>query len=156
LRAWFENLQPRERWILLAGGGIAMLIIAWVLVVQPLRAQSASLQSSVAAKQRLLIDLARLEGGQPPGTPAGSVRGADQTLVVVIDSTAQAHSVRLSRTRPNGPSGVDVTFQAVSFDVLVGWLVELHSTYAVDVESASLASTREQGFVNGQLSLHRL
>jgi type II secretory pathway component PulM len=84
------------------------------------------------------------------------VEGANQTLVVVIDNTAQAHGLRLSRSRPNGPSGVDVTFQGVPFDVLVAWLMTLHTTYAVDVESASLSNAREQGLVNGQLSLHRL
>ena len=75
---------------------------------------------------------------------------------VVVDSTAQAHGLKITRSRPNGPSGVEVTLQSVPFDVLVAWLVTLHGSYSVDVEAASLTTARQPGLVNGQVSLHRL
>jgi general secretion pathway protein M len=154
MRAWFDNLQPRERWILIAGIVVAIGVVLWAGVLRPLRAQSVSLQASVESKQRLLLDLGRLGAAstvRTPGTP-----GAEQTLVVVVDSTAQAHGLRITRSRPNGPSGVEVTLQAVPFDTLVAWLMTLHGTHAVDVESAQLTTARQQGLVNGQVLLHRL
>ena len=154
MRAWFDNLQPRERWILIAGVVIAIGVLLWAGVLRPMRAQSAILQAAVEAKQRLLVDLDRL-GASSAAHPAGT-QPPDQTLVVVVDSTAQAHGLRITRSRPNGPSGVEVTLQAVPFDVLVAWLMTLHGTYAVDVESAQLSTARQQGLVNGQVSLHRL
>lgn len=156
MRAWFYGLQPRERWILSMGFGVAVLIVFWAFVFKPVRGQSQTLQTAVESKQRLLVDLARLEGAQTPLPSGGSVQGREQTLVVVIDTTAQQHGITLSRTRPNGPSGIDVTFQGASFDVIVSWLMTLHGTYAVDVDSASFTSARVQGLVNGQLSLQRL
>jgi general secretion pathway protein M len=156
MKAWFYALQPRERWILGGGGLVALLIVVWAFVLTPLRAQSVRLGTAVETKQRLLVDLARLEGAQTSTLAATSVQGRDQTLVVVVDTTAQQHGLALARTRPNGPNGIDVTFQGASFDVLVEWLMTLHGTYAVDVESASLTSARVQGLVNGQLSLQRL
>jgi general secretion pathway protein M len=157
MKAWFYGLQPRERWILGVGLVATVLIVFWAFVLKPLQRQSQSLQTAVESKQRLLVDLAQLEGAQTPLSPGGSgVQGREQTLVVVIDTTAQQHGIALSRTRPNGPSGIDVTFQGASFDVLVAWLMTLHGTYAVDVESASFTSARIQGLVNGQLSLQRL
>ena len=107
MRAWFDGLQPRERWILLGGAAVVAVLVLWALVLGPLRTQSATLRTSVDTKQRLLIDLARLEGTQSPGALDG-IQGADQTLVVIINSTAQAHGVTLPRTRPNGPNGIDV------------------------------------------------
>jgi len=155
MRAWFDSLQQRERWIAIVGAFAAFVIIMWALVLRPLGNQSATLRTAVDTKQRLLVDLGRLEGAQAPA--AGSaVQGQGQTLVVIVDNTAQAHGLTLSRTRPNGPNGIDVTFQGASFDVLVAWLTTLQGSYAVDVESASLSSARVQGLVNGQLSLHRL
>ncbi len=156
MKAWFYGLQPRERWIFGVGLVTAVLIVFWAFVIRPVQNQSQSLQAAVESKQRLLVDLARLEGAQTPLPSGGSVQGREQTLVVVIDTTAQQHGITLSRTRPNGPSGIDVTFQGASFDVLVAWLLTLHGTYAVDVESASFTSARVQGLVNGQLSLQRL
>jgi general secretion pathway protein M len=153
VRAWFHNLQPRERWILIAGVVVALAIGLWAGVLRPLQTQAASLQASVASKQRLLVDLGRI--GAAPGKAPGA-GGNQQTLVVLVDSTAQAHGLRITRSRPNGPSGVDVTLQAVPFDTLMSWLMTLHGTYGVDVESAQLTTARQQGLVNGQVSLHRL
>ena len=154
MRAWFDNLQPRERWILVAGVLVALGVVLWAGVLRPLRTQSVTLQAAVESKQRLLLDLGRLGTASTARTPG--TQGADQTLVVVVDSTAQAHGLRITRSRPNGPSGVEVTLPAVPFDVLVAWLLTLHGTYAVDVESAQLSTARQQGLVNGQVSLHRL
>ena len=153
MRAWFDSLQSRERWILIAGLVVAIGVVLWAGVFRPLRTQSVTLQAAVESKQRLLLDLGRL-GATPtraPGTP-----GSEPTLVVLVDSTAQANGLRITRSRPNGPSGVEVTLQSVPFDVLVAWLMTLHGTYAVDVESAQLSTARQQGLVNGQISLHRL
>jgi|SRR5689334_4837476 general secretion pathway protein M len=154
MKAWFNNLQPRERWILIAGVVVAFGVVLWAGVVRPLRTQSALLQTSVASKQRLLSDLGRLGAASPARSPGA--QQPEQTLVVLVDSTAQAHGLRITRSRPNGPSGVEVTLQAVPFDTLVDWLMTLHGTYAVDVESAQLSTARQQGLVNGQVSLHRL
>jgi general secretion pathway protein M len=154
MKAWLDSLAPRER-LILAAGALAVFLIVGYWAVMHLRSGSATLRTAVESKQRLLLDLARLDGAQS-STTADSTQAANQTLVVVVDTTAKEHGLRLARARPNGPSGVDVTFQAVSFDVLVDWLMALHGSYAVDVESASLSSGREQGLVNGQLSLHRL
>ena len=121
----------------------------------PLRAEIATLRTAVDTKQRLLIDVTRIENDQPAAI-AGNREGAGQTLVVIVANTARSHGLDLPTTRPNGPSGVNVSFQGASFDSLVAWLLMLHDTYGVDVESASFVSAREVGLVNGQLSLRRL
>jgi general secretion pathway protein M len=155
MKAWFYGLQPRERWIVTVGALLAVVIIAWGFVVRPLRAEIATLRTSVDTKQQLLADVARIEGEQPSAVATGR-QGADQTLSVIIDNTARGHGLNPTRTRANGPSGVDVSLQGASFDALAAWLLVLHGTYGIDVETASFSSAREPGLVNGQLSLHRL
>lgn len=155
MKAWFFGLQPRERWIVAIGATAAIAIVFWGFIVRPLRAEVVSLRASVDTKQRLLIDVARIEGSQPSSLVANR-QGVGQTLVVIVDTTARSHGLDLPRTRANGPSGVDVTFQGASFDALVAWLLILHGTYGVDVETASFSSGRGQGLVNGQISLRRL
>ena len=156
MKAWFFGLAPRERWIVGVGGAVAVAIIFWGFIVRPMRAEIVALRAAVDTKQRLLVDVARVEGIRPSSSAGGSRQGADQTLVVIVDNTARSHGLDLPRTRANGPSGVDVTFQGASFDSLVAWLQELNATYGVDVETASLSRGRAPGLVNGQLSLHRL
>lgn len=155
LKEWFYGLQPRERWIVAVGAAAAVAIIVWGFVVSPMRAEAARLRTSVDTKQRLLIDVQRLEAAQPSPSGADGRKGADQTLVVIIDDTAGSHGLGSPRTRQNGPSGIDVTIQSASFDALMAWLIVLHGTYGIDVETGTLVKAREPGIVNGQLLLRR-
>jgi type II secretory pathway component PulM len=153
--AWFYGLQQRERWIVTIGAVLFVGIVGWGLVLKPLRAEIARLQTSVDAKQRLLIDVARVEVERPT-TVVEARPGANQPLVQLIPNTAGTYGLEQPRTRANGPSGVDVTLQNASFDAIMVWLVALHDGYGIDVETASFTPAREPGFVNGSLLLRRL
>jgi general secretion pathway protein M len=155
MKAWFFGLQPRERGIVIAGAAAALAIVLWGFVVSPMRAEVARLRTSVDSKQRLLVDVARIEGEQP-SMVAGNRQGADQPLYLIVSNTAGTYGLEPPRTRSNGPSGVDVSVQNASADALLAWLVALHATYGIDVETASFSSARAPGLVNGQLSLRRL
>ena len=152
---WYYGLQPRERWIVAIGALLFVVIVGWGLVLKPLRAEIARLQTSVDAKQRLLVDVARVEA-ERPSTVADGRQGNDQPLVQLVPRTAETYGLKEPRTRTNGPSGVDVTLQNASFDAIAVWLVALHDMYGVDVETATFTPAREPGFVNGSLLLHRL
>lgn len=154
MKAWFLSLEERERYILIGGAAVAAVVLLWWLVLAPLRDGTAELRESVAEKQALLLDLRRVESvASDPGAPERSAAG--QSLVVLVDSTAQAFGLALPRTRPDGLNGINVSFQSVSFDALLAWLIELDTTHGVRVESASFSSARERGLVNGQLFLRR-
>jgi general secretion pathway protein M len=155
MKAWFFGLNPRERWIVIGGAVAAAVIVLWAFVLKPLGDMTAELRASVESKQQLLADVTRVEAAQP-GAVAQNLQGANQTLFVIVSTTAAAHGLGDPGTRQNGPSGIDVTLQGASFDSLIAWLVTLRGTYGVDVETVSLNSAREPGLVNGQVSLRRL
>lgn len=155
MKAWFFGLQPRERWIVGIGAAVAVIIVLWGLVVSPVLGEAARLRASVDTKERLLIDVRRVEAERPGSSPNG-LRDIDKTLTVIIDETARSHGLSSPRTRANGGNGVDVTLQNASFDAVVAWLAALHDSYGIDVETASLAPAREPGIVNGSLLLRRL
>lgn len=155
MKSWFFGLAVRERWLVAVGGIAAVVIILWGFILVPLNDEIERLRASVDTKQRLLIDVARIEG-QNPSSVAVNRQGNGQTLMVIVDNTAGSHGLSPSRTTANGPSGVNVSIQDAPFDALAAWLVTLHETYGVDVETASFSSAREPGLVNGQLTLRRL
>ena len=153
MKAWFLNLQYREKLILVAGGTAALVIIAWMFVLTPLRSGSAGLRESVAQKERLLINLSRVEALRLDSASPASA--GEQSLVVLVDNTAQSYGLALPRTRPDGPDGINVSFTGVSFDAMLEWLSTLEATHGVSVESATFSSARERGLVNGQIFLRR-
>jgi len=152
MRAWFANLLPRERGILIGGAIAAVLVILWIGVLSPLRTRSESLRDSIAQKQRQLVDLARVG---PESTHPDGANSPNTTLVVLIDASAREHGVALKTRRPDGPDGIQVAFANVAFDTLLDWLVAIEKQNAITVESASFTSTKQRGIVNGQLVLRR-
>lgn len=154
LLAWFYGLQPRERWLVAIGAALFVVIVGWGFILKPLNADVARLQESVQTKQRLLVDVARVEVERPQ-TVADGRQGNDRALVQLIPDTARDFGLQEPRSRANGPSGVDVTLQNASYDAIEEWLVALHQTYGVDVETATFTPAREPGYVNGSVLLRR-
>ena len=152
MKAWFQNLQQRERLMVLGGVAAVLLIAVWFGVMR-LHAQTEVLRDAVAAKQRMLVDLTRV--GTGTSGPAKGPGANQTTLVVVIDGSAREHGITLSTRRPDGPDGVQVAFSNVPFDMLLEWLVALEKQSSVAVESASFTTAKQKGIVNGQLTLRR-
>ena len=153
LKTWYFGLQQRERWIVSFGMAAAVVIIVW-WSMRILGGEMQTLRTAVDTKQRLLIDVARVEATQAPGV-ARNPETNNQPLYLLVSNTAPAHGLEQPRTRMNGPNGVDVTVQNASFDALMSWLVALHDMYGVDVETVSITNAREPGLVNGTLLLRR-
>ncbi|HEX7080304.1 MAG TPA: type II secretion system protein M [Gammaproteobacteria bacterium] len=155
MKEWFLSREPRERVILAVGAAVAGVIVLFGFIWRPLAAGTAELRESVEEKNRLLIDLQQAAAVPDTARPARSAPG--QSLVVLVDSTAQAHGVAeaLTRRRPDGPDRIDVTFENASFDALVSWLVALQTEHGIGVEAASVTSGSGPGLVNGQIFLRR-
>ena len=154
MKDWFDMLQPRERAVLLVGGALAVLILAWSLVWSPLRTATLDMDAMLAEKHGILADARRLQAlGSPPVAPAAP----GESLVLVVDQTHRAHGLggTLSRNQPDGEDGIRVTFQRVPFAQLVSWLGALQQGHGIVVISANLDGTQQPGLVNASLVLRR-
>lgn len=154
MKEWFASLAPRERIMVASGGVLAGLIVFWGLVWMPLSNGTETMRATLDEKRALLVDLQRVQG--LPTTGGAVAPGDDRrSLVVLVDQTAQSMGLSFTRTRPDGPDAISVSFTSAPFDTLVEWLVTLERTYGLTVESASFNGSREQGLVSGQLFLRR-
>ena len=114
----------------------------------------ASLRTAVDTKQRLLIDIARVEGAQPSCVAAaGKARSKRWSSSSghrgQVRARSAAHASQRAERRRRHLAGRLVRRAARLARDAAG-------TYGVDVESASFSSGREPGLVNGQVSLRRL
>lgn len=154
MKDWFGTLQRRERIVLLAGGAVGVLILAWSLAWSPLRNATLDMDVRVAEKHSILADARRL---QVPGAPLVPSVAPGESLVLVVDQTHRAHGLggTLSRNQPDGEDGIRVTFQRVPFAQLVSWLGALQQGHGIVVISANLDGTQQPGLVNASLVLRR-
>jgi general secretion pathway protein M len=154
MREWFSNLAPRERVIVLVGAAAAVLIIVWGLIWKPLNDGTTELRDALEQKRALLVDLQRVQA-LPASGPISAPGDDRRSLVVLVDQTAQSMGLSFTRTRPDGPDAISVSFASAPFDTLVEWLVQLERASGLTVESASFNGTRERGLVSGQVFLRR-
>jgi general secretion pathway protein M len=159
LTEWFYSLNPRERWMVGAGGALVLLVALYVLALAPFYAAIDARAERVAQKEGDLAwmrsvagDLIVLSSDAPV-----AVAPSDESLVVLIDRAARecGLSSALTGQTPNGATGIRVRLERAEFDKLVLCLATLQQSHAVSIESATIDRTSEPGFVNASLVLNR-
>ena len=155
IQQYLQRLSPRERWMVL-GGGVVILILLVTAIVLPLQRSVSAADQRIEKKRNDLVwlrtnapQLATLQTARPPTL--------NESLVVLVDRTARESGFDKSLvggTQPSGDGGVSVRFEKMTFDSLVAWLSQLRESYGVHVESATLEAANEAGTVTGTLVLH--
>lgn len=154
LQQYLQQLSPRERWMVIGGGVVALLLLVFAIVM-PLQSRVSATQARVVKKRG---DLVWLRAMAPQLSSLQTVRHptSNESLVVLVDRTAHeaGFAKSLVASQPSGDGGLNVRFDKMPFDQLVSWLSTLHEQYGVRVDSATVDSANEPGTVSATLVLH--
>jgi general secretion pathway protein M len=159
LKDWFYSLQPRERMLVLGGGGVVLLVAIYFLALAPFYGAVSGSAQRVAKKQGDLAWM-RSVGGEVLALSASSPSAAapsNESLVVLIDRSARECGLgsALTGQTPSGENGIRVRLEQAEFDKLVVCLGGLQQSHSVAIESATIDRTAKPGFVNASLVLTR-
>lgn len=147
LARWLDARSPRERAMLLALLGVAAIALFFTLVWQPI---DLARKTAIADIRRYDILSARLRVAGPDAARLAAARtGTPSTLVT--DSAAKA-GLTIQRIEPEG-ANIGVTFDAVGFDALVGWLAGLERDAGLKVRDIKLERRPDPGIVSAQVTL---
>ncbi|MEM9172320.1 MAG: type II secretion system protein GspM [Pseudomonadota bacterium] len=158
MKAWFDDLQPRERWVLMIGAVVLTLTLVYAFLLQPFNENYARAVNDIENKQQLLADSRRL---LKPGntasvqTPAGMT--PTQSLTLVIANTVNANGLgRAYRSStPTNDDGIRVSLQDAAFDDVVTWLGQLDRDDGIAVVSGNFSARADVGRVDASLVLQR-
>jgi type II secretory pathway component PulM len=147
-----DTMSERDRRTLRIGGGIAALLLVYVII---------QLDGSVASARKRVVkktqDLAwmRTNGPELAATPLRTGSGSE-SLLVVVDRSAHESGLgsALAGSEPSGPGGLSVRLQKAPFDVLVAWIARLGQANGIRVDSASIENAGSPGLVNAAIVLH--
>jgi general secretion pathway protein M len=154
LQQYLQRLAPRERWIVL-GGAVLVVVLAIMAAVLPLQRRVSATAARIEQKRSDLVwlrsvgpQLAMLQVTRP-------AMSSNESLVVLVDRTARESGFgkSLGPSQPSGDGGLNVRFDKVPFDSLVTWLSQLHERYGISVDSATVDAANEAGMVTATLLL---
>jgi general secretion pathway protein M len=160
MRDWFDQLEPRERLLVMIAGALVVVALVVVLGVRPIMTQSKRSQEIVTDKRALLAELREVATRLGPQRGAAAQAGnvdSTQSLVLVIDQTTRNSGLaqHLKRNQPDGTNSIRLRFENAPFDAMVTWLNGLQTQHGMAVTAANIDGAPEAGRVNCNLTLTR-
>jgi type II secretory pathway component PulM len=148
-----DSLSERDRRTLKIGGGVAALLLLYVII---------QLDSSVSSAHKRILkkqaDLTWMRANGPELAQVGHAPGGggQESLLVIVDRSARESGLAsaLAGSDPAGPGALSIRLQKAAFDSLVPWLYRLSQQNGIRVDTASIESAGSPGLVNASIVLH--
>ena len=158
MKAWFAELQPRERMMVIIGAVALGLLVFYAAVWDPLTSGASSKAVAVEEQQKLLLWMQKSADEVKRLHPAGSAAAqlpAGQSLLGVIDQTSKGANLggAVKRVKPEGENKVSVWLEEAGFDDTMQWLENLHRTYGVEVDNIIIDRKPTPGKVDARIEL---
>jgi general secretion pathway protein M len=156
MKQLIANLSDRERVLLSAGGGGAMIVLLFLIAWHPFSRHVDQLRDNVAAQRELhawmqqaAMEVKQLRGSAPARNSAG------QSLLSAADSTARQHGLAgaMKRVEPEGTDKVRIRLEQAGFDDMTRWLELLVREHGVHIESITIDGRNQTGTVDARLTL---
>jgi general secretion pathway protein M len=126
VRDWYTRRTKREQQLILLMLGIALPLLAWLLVVRPLSAAyDDALKGHLAAIDRHGRVMALAEAAK--SSPARRVAVNKADLQLIVTEAARQAGITLQGATPSGPNAVDVTVAGGRATALGQWLAQFEA-----------------------------
>ncbi len=160
MKAWFDNLQPRERLILIAAAAILLPLLIYLLVWEPAAKKVDTLRASVSAGQKQVawLQQASAEAKALQARSGGAVAAQTSvSLISAVENSASERNLRsyLKRIEPQGSDKIAIDIDSAGFDDIVQWIDELQSRYGANVAQFTASRSDQPGRIQGRLVLSR-
>ncbi|MDA3934810.1 MAG: type II secretion system protein M [Gammaproteobacteria bacterium] len=159
-RNWWHGRSDSEQRTLLLVGSLAVAVLYWALVWDPLAKARTQLRSQAAAEQATALWLQQI---QPLTQTASAHRNtpslpADKSLLRLVDETlrAQGMAAAIERIEPGqNEREVRIWLRDASFDAMIAWLATLVNDYGLTSRQLSINQSSQQasGLVNVRIDL---
>ncbi len=152
-RFWAER-TPRERWILGLGGGLLLLVLCWLLLIDPALQGREEWKKALPA---LRADYAQMQSlaQQASAAPAPSAAAPPPPDRASVERSLAEHGIKAQSVNA-GEGGVRVTLTDASFSALTDWMKQVQRDAQLVVAEASITARDRIDRVDANLSLRGL
>jgi general secretion pathway protein M len=155
LQAWFQELEPRERHMVLGGGVVVILILIYTLLL-PLQRQVHAAQVRYSERQHDLLWLQSV-APQLAALKSASTSHSSESLVVLTDRIARTSGLAsaIKGNQQSEDGSLSVHMEQAPFDAFTAWAGELVQQHGVQLVSASIEATSTPGLINASITLRQ-
>lgn len=158
MKHWYNTLAPRERALVFYGGIISIIILFWMLIVDPLMTNHTKLNKAISSQQKIFetmqsqsIQVKQLQ--QRDSKPVVNNSGNPQQLVERSLQTWRLKT-KLERMQSQGSNGVRLSLKDVNADRAMRFLYELEDKYALTITNLVINNDKkETGFADIRLTI---
>ena len=149
LTRYWQNLLPRERWIIAGGGGVLVVALLYAYLWLPLHQQRQKLQEILP---RMRVQAAQLQAARDEvlrlkaqvGTGARSSLPLQQEL----NASATAQGLTLLKVDMTGENSAMLVLESVAFDDWLRWLHLLQTQKGLHLVTGEMTRSAQLGRVN--------
>ncbi len=147
LKAYWNNLNDRERWMLGSGGVCCFFLLYYALLYAPLTDSVKEKSQQLKEKEETLVWMQKARSQYKRGTPAQAL-GSSQLLSVLANQLKSASfhgfSYQLQQT---GAGDIQLSFDQVPYNPFVSWLWSVSQRYAFSIRQFNAERTGTPGVV---------
>lgn len=158
MREWFNQLAPREQWMVGSAAVVVGIMLYFLVVWEPLSKDAKRLNSDLGDARDLVVYMqqVRAEVAQLGGRSSAPQRSG-RSLLAEVDSSGKRSGISqyVKRIQPDGQTRVRLWLEDAPFEPLTAWLYKLQSQQGITLENGSLDRDSKNGTVKARLTLTR-
>lgn len=157
LQARFSALEPREQNLLSLAAVVVGICLIYLVFYKPLANSVEQLQAGHVS-QTNLRDWMSLQVTQlkTAGSPGGAVKASNKPLATIINETAAANQIQISRSQPRPDNQYQIWLDKITFSQLITWMNTMQTDHGIFVQTVNISSTEGNGEVRVSLMFQGL
>jgi type II secretory pathway component PulM len=150
-RQWWQLRSPAERTAWLIVGGIALVLVAWLLIWQPLTRETERLERRLM-EQRAALATARRQADEIATLARSAVEPSPRDARADVESTLARQGLKATAIDRGEDQRLRVTLDAVSFEALTRLLEALQRDARLNAVDLTAAARVEPGQVRAEMT----
>jgi type II secretory pathway component PulM len=150
-RQWWQLRSPAERSAWLVAGGIALALVAWVLIWQPIARDTERLERRLI-EQRATLATARRQADEITTLARSTVEASPRDARSAVESALARQGLKATAIERGDDQRLRVTLDAVSFEALASLLEALQRDARLSAVDLTAAARVEPGQVRAEMT----
>ena len=146
MKAWFEQLAPREQRLVMAMSALIIVFFIYSLVWLPLNTNLEKAEQKLARQQALLSWVQENTAQYQQAAKGSAKRSSGGSISGVVNASARQAGITIARIQPQGDD-IQVWIDEVAFSTMLTWLDTLSNSRGIQVKNIDMIASDTAGSV---------